>query len=234
MGDVPPFLALMKTCAIIPALNAAGTIGKVVKEIKELGIDPIVIDDGSNDQTSKVSRENGAIVLKNEVNSGKGASLREGIARALSERYDRIFTLDADGQHSPGDIPNFLSLLNTKPQADMIIGNRMNSPAGMPLIRKLTNRFMSRVLSGICGQKIPDTQNGFRLIKSSLLENIELKSRRFEIESELIIKAAAKRALIISVPITSIYQNRQSRINPIADTFRFVKFIISYIICKGK
>lgn len=234
MGDVPPFLALMKACAIIPALDAAETIGKVVKEIKESGIDPIVIDDGSSDPTSKVSRENGAIVLKNEVNSGKGASLRKGFAYALSKGYNHIFTLDADGQHSPKDIPNFLSLLGAKPQADMIIGNRMDSPSGMPLARKLTNKFMSRALSAISGQKVPDTQNGFRLIKSSLLEKIELKSRHFEIESELIVKAAAKNALILSVPITSIYQNRQSRINPIPDTFRFVKFIISYIIFKGK
>lgn len=224
----------MRNCAIIPALNAAQTIGEVVKEIKKSAIDPIVIDDGSTDATSKVSAENGAEVLRNEVNSGKGASLRKGFAYAISRGYTCVLTLDADGQHSPKDIPNFLNLLTKRPDADMIIGNRMDSPEGMPLSRKLTNKFMSWILSAISGQKVPDTQNGFRLIKSQLLENLELKSRRFEIESELILKAAAKKALILSVPITSIYQNRQSRINPIPDTFRFVKFIISYIIFKGK
>lgn len=219
----------MGACAVIPSYNVSATIRGIVKEIKRQGIDVIVIDDGSSDLTSDEAAQAGAAVLKNKINLGKGASLRKGFTYALSRGYDTIITLDGDGQHLPDDISGFLRAQDEYPDADMIIGNRMNCPSGMPLARRLTNKAMSGLISFICKQDIPDTQNGFRLIRSVLLKRIDLRSDRFEVESEMIIKCAQGGAQIISIPVCSVYKNKSSQINPITDTLRFSRFILPYL-----
>lgn len=96
----------------------------------------------------------------------------------------------------------------------------------MPLVRKLTNKFMSWMISLVCHQNIPDSQCGFRLIKREILEKVDLKTRKFEIESELLIKTARLNHKIKSVIIRTIYAGEKSQINPIFDTLRFIKFIL--------
>lgn len=222
----------MAACAVIPSYNVSASIGNIVREIKRQGIDVIVIDDGSSDLTSDEARRSGAFVLKNKANLGKGASLRRGFARALSEGYATIITLDGDGQHLPADITGFLKAQGAYPQAGMIIGNRMNCPSGMPFARRITNRIMSGLISFICNQDIPDTQNGFRLINGELLKKLDLRSDRFEVESEMIIKCGREGWRIISIPASSVYENSGSQINPITDTLRFIKFILPYLFIR--
>jgi hypothetical protein len=107
-----------------------------------------------------------------------------------------------------------------------VVGNRMDNPGDMPAIRIMTNKFMSWLISRIIGQKICDSQCGFRLIKKEVLEKLTLKTNRFEIESELVIVAAKNGFRLKSIPVRSIYyKKQQSRINPFLDTLRFVKFI---------
>lgn len=222
----------MAACAVIPSYNVSASIGKIVREIRGQGIEVIVIDDGSSDLTSDEARRSGALVLKNKANLGKGASLRRGFARALSEGYATIITLDGDGQHLPADITGFLKAQGAYPQAGMIIGNRMNRPSGMPFARRITNRIMSGLISFICKQDIPDTQNGFRLINGELLKKLDLRSDRFEVESEMIIKCGREGWRIISIPVSSVYENKDSQINPITDTLRFIKFILPYLFIR--
>ena len=171
-------------------------------------------------------------MLRNKANLGKGASLKRGFARALSEGCDPIITLDGDGQHLPADIAGFLKARGAYPQAWMIIGNRMSCPSGMPFARRVTNRIMSGLISFICNQDIPDTQNGCRLIKSGLLKKLDLRSDRFEVESEMIIKCGREGGRIISIPVSSVYENSGSQINPITDNLRFIKFILPYLFIR--
>lgn len=219
----------MAICAVIPSYNVSATIQGIAGEIKRQGIDVIVVDDGSSDPTSDKAAKAGAEVLRNKINLGKGSSLRKGFALALSRGYDAVITLDGDGQHLPEDIAVFLKTHRVYPEAAMIVGNRMACPTGMPFARRLTNRAMSGLISFICGQGIPDTQNGFRLIKCSLLKNIELRSDRFEVESELTIKCAQGGGKIISIPVSSVYKNKSSQINPLTDTARFIRFILPHL-----
>jgi hypothetical protein len=137
--------------------------------------------------------------------------------------------MDGDGQHHAGDVDNFLKKMD-ETNADIVIGNRMSDTSSMPLTRHLTNRIMSFFISKICGHRIPDTQCGFRLIKRSVLENIRFKSSNFEIESELLLKAAKKGFRIESVPIKTIYADEESRINPVIDTVRFIAFLIKTMV----
>lgn len=215
----------MKTCVVIPTFNEAGAIGELIESIRRQGLDVIVIDDGSGDDTSAIARKKGAVVLRNSANEGKGASLKKGFGFALEQNYDAVITMDGDGQHRPDDIPYFMRLAQYS-QGGIFIGNRMSRAANMPLLRLLTNKFMSWLISAIAKQRIPDTQCGFRLIKKEVLERLKLRTSKYETESEILIKAARAGFKVESVPIKSVYSGEKSKINPFVDTLRFVRFII--------
>ncbi|MFH0876883.1 MAG: glycosyltransferase family 2 protein, partial [Candidatus Omnitrophota bacterium] len=156
---------------------------------------------------------------------GKGASLRRAFA-ILKERedYDVVVMMDADGQHLPSDIPLFLKHYRHD-HPGLIVGNRMARAKGMPLVRWLTNKFMSFVLSGMCRQPIPDSQCGFRLVSKPLLKAMKLNTENFEIESEMLLVAYRLRFPIESVPITTVYEGQESAIHPVKDTLRFLRFV---------
>jgi hypothetical protein len=116
--------------------------------------------------------------------------------------------------------------------ADIVIGNRMLDTSSMPTLRIHTNRFMSALISFIARQSVPDTQSGFRLIKREVLQKVNLESSNYEIESEMIIKAARAGFRIESVPIKTVYKDEKSRINPIVDTIRFMFFLITTALKK--
>ncbi|MFH1199236.1 MAG: glycosyltransferase family 2 protein [Candidatus Omnitrophota bacterium] len=218
----------MKTCIIIPTLNEAKNIGQLVRQIRQQNLEVFVIDDGSSDNTEKIAKEHGARVIRNQQNEGKGASLIKGIEHALKENFHAVITMDGDGQHLVEDIPYFIRLAQYS-NSSIIIGNRMHKPKNMPLTRLLTNKFMSWLISAIAKQYIPDTQCGFRLIKREVLEKMKLHARRYEIESEILIKGARLGYKIETVTIKSVYNGNKSQINPFIDTIRFIKFVMREI-----
>jgi glycosyltransferase involved in cell wall biosynthesis len=215
----------MRACVIIPTYNEAPGIGRLIKEIRKQNLDVLVVDDGSKDNTSEIAINNGAIVLRNEDNQGKGASLIKGFNYALSHEYDAVITMDGDGQHANSDIPYFIRLAKYS-DSGIFIGNRMSKPKSMPSVRLMTNKFMSWLISKITKQKIPDTQCGFRLIKKDVLKRLNLVTSKYETESEILIKSSRLGYKIESVPIKTVYLNERSHINPFIDTLRFIRFII--------
>jgi glycosyltransferase involved in cell wall biosynthesis len=215
----------MRTCVIIPAYNEAKAIAAVIKEIKKQNLDVVVIDDGSIDNTSGIAQESRAIVLRNEINEGKGESLKKGFEFALNNNFDAVLTMDGDGQHLPEEIPLFLQLAKNS-DTGVFIGNRMLKTKYMPWVRILTNKFMSWLISSVAKQKIYDSQCGFRLIKKEVLKKINLVTSKYETESELLIKASRLGFKIESVPIKTIYLGEKSQINPFIDTIRFFRFIL--------
>lgn len=219
----------MKTCVITPTYNEAKNIGEVVRQIRIQNLEVIVVDDGSEDNTSKIAKDNGALVLRNQNNEGKGASLIKGFNYALKNNFDAVITMDGDGQHEASDIPYFIRLAAYS-NSGIFMGNRMSKPKSMPWIRILTNKFMSWMISKIARQHIPDTQCGFRLIKREVLEKLDLKTRKYETESEILIKSSRLGFKIESVPIKAIYAREKSQINPFVDSLRFIRFIIKEML----
>ena len=209
---------------LIPSYNEGKTIGGIVKALRSRNIVTYVIDDGSFDNTASVAEAEGAVVIKNVNNRGKGAALREGFKHILKEDFDAVLLMDGDGQHKVEDIDNFLKKMDNT-GADILIGNRMLNASSMPYVRMQTNRFMSNLISRISGQHVPDSQCGFRLIKKEVLQKIRLESSNYDIESELIIKAARAGFKIESVPIETVYRGEKSKINPILDTLRFMRLL---------
>ncbi len=214
----------MRTCVIIPTYNESKNIGQIVSQIRLQNLDVLVVDDGSEDNTCGIAAEHGAKVIRNQVNEGKGASLIKGFDYALKEDFHAVITMDGDGQHLVEDIPYFMRLAQYS-NSSIIIGNRMHKPKNMPFVRLATNKVMSWFISRIVKQYIPDTQCGFRLIKREVLERINLSTRKYEIESEVLIKGARLGYKIEAVSIKSIYDGNKSQINPFVDTIRFIKFV---------
>lgn len=215
----------MKNCILIPSYNEAKTIGAITKELKDRGLTVYVVDDGSTDKTADVAALQGAVVIAHDKNKGKGASLIEGFDRILKEKFDAVLVMDGDGQHATGDVDNFFKKM-AETGADIVVGNRMLNAVSMPVIRKITNSIMSRIISKMCGKDIPDTQCGFKLIKRNVLESIKFEFSNFEIESEILLKAAKKGLKIESVPVKTVYRDETSKIKPITDAIRFLSFLI--------
>jgi len=214
----------MKICVVIPSYNESKEISNIVSQIKTLGHAVVIVDDGSSDDTAQIAEAGGAVVLRNQSNLGKGASLIKGFDYALGGDFEAVVAMDGDGQHLTEDISRFIAQAKSS-EAALFVGNRMGQAKSMPMVRYLTNAFMSWLISELIRQRVPDTQCGFRLIKIWLLRRLKLTTTNYEIESEMLIKASRLGAKIESVPIHAIYRGAKSQINPFVDTVRFVIFL---------
>ncbi len=206
---------------LIPAFNAAKSVGDVVRASKELVPDVVVINDGSRDETAAVARAAGAEVVDHPQNRGKGAGLKTGFAYAIKNGYDLVVTLDADGQHLPREIPKFLeSRKETK--ADLIIGGRAHLFGEMLPRRRLANRFSAWTIAKASKTGITDSQSGFRLYSANLLRNVRLHTDGFDLESEVIVRAGVGGFKVITIPIDLGFVNgiSTSHYKPLKDTLR--------------
>ena len=218
----------MRTLVVVPSKDLEATVGGVVRSVLglDLGLDVLVVDDGSTDDTSGAAREAGALVVRHEENLGKGAALRTGFEYAIANDYEAVITMDGDGQHDPGAIPEFLDAIE-KCGADIVVGSRMHAVGDMPRVRIWTNRTTSRIVSLLAGQFIPDSQSGFRIIRTRLLRAISrsLVTSRYDTESEMLIRAGRRGFRIAALAIKSIYRDTVSHINPLVDTMRFIRLV---------
>ncbi|MBU1863498.1 MAG: glycosyltransferase family 2 protein [Candidatus Omnitrophica bacterium] len=214
----------MNTCALIPVFNQESTIKNVVIKTRQYIPIVVVIDDGSYDNTADEAIAGGAIILRNELNQGKGAALKKGFGYACDNNYDAVITLDGDGQHDPEDIAHLLSRID---KADIIIGSRIENSHNMPRLTLIANIILSRIISLLSQQSAHDSQSGFRLIKTSVLKHIRLITNRYEMETELLIKAHRNGFTSIEVPIKTIYYKRLPRSTIVEDTCYMIKLFCS-------
>jgi hypothetical protein len=135
--------------------------------------------------------------------------------------------LDADGQHLPEEIGRFLGAAAVN-DAGLFVGTRMNDLRAMPFLRRKVNRYMSRRISRACGQEIPDTQCGYRMISRALAPHLLEGTSRFDYETEMLFIASQAGFRIASVPISTIYSDEVSSIHPVRDTIRFLKLMRRY------
>lgn len=215
----------MKTCVIIPAYNIEKTLPRVIKGAQKYVREVIVVDDGSSDATFTKAKEAGVEVLKHGKNLGKGRALRTGLKHALEKGFEQIILMDGDGQHDPHEIPRFLKAAQDS-RVDIIVGSRMENVKDMPRERLVVNRIGSFLTSLLARQRIPDSQSGYRLVKSGVLKKITLTSRRYDVESEMLIKAGKRGFGIKSIPIKTIYRQEISHFRKFWDTLRFIKLIL--------
>lgn len=189
----------------------------------------LVVDDGSKDGTESEARAAGVEVIRHTVNQGKGAAIKTGL-HELSTRpgIEYALILDGDGQHLPEEIPNFLEAAN-RTLEPMLVGTRMSDTRTMPLVRKMTNRFMSWQISRVCGQEVPDSQCGFRMIHRDLAPAlVAIATVKFDYETEMLVVASRRGCKIGAVPVSTIYGDEKSKIHPVRDTIRFYQMMARF------
>jgi glycosyltransferase involved in cell wall biosynthesis len=170
----------------------------------------VVVDDGSADGTARVAEAAGARVLRQTPNQGKGAALRTGFRLALAEGIPAVVTLDADGQHDPGEIPKLVAAFAAG-RPDLVIGCR--DFGAMPPLRRLANTLGSLTLRLALGEWIRDNQSGFRLVGRRIMEALASSGESgFEFEVEMIAECLRRGWPIEWVPIRTIYAGGPSHI----------------------
>jgi len=223
----------MRICALVPAFNEASQIAKVVRgAIQHVDV-VVVIDDGSDDGTAEAARAAGATCLILPANRGKASALRTGIEFAAARSFTHVLTLDGDGQHRPEDIPVLVQTA-VGTGADMVIGTRTFERHSMPRARFYSNTFGSRLASALVGREIRDSQSGFRLIRLDKLVSLELRSRFYEFEMEVLIKMARGGCSIEQAPIPAIYEDgrARSKMKPVRDTVRICIWSLAFRFLK--
>lgn len=213
--------------AVIPAYLEEKHIADVVRRALEQLDNVLVIDDGSADATAASARNAGAEVIVHPQNQGKGEAIKTGLRHWLERNLTYAIILDGDGQHRPEEIERFLAGASAT-RAELLIGTRMKDVREMPPLRRAVNRYMSNKISRLCGQPIPDTQCGFRMVHRTLIPDLLGGAERFDYETEMLILASRKGCRVESVPITTVYSDEVSSINPVRDTIRFFKLIRRY------
>jgi glycosyltransferase involved in cell wall biosynthesis len=216
---------LDRVVAIVPAYDVAQSLADVLERLHATLPDArsIVVDDGSRDRTASVAREAGAHVIRHARNRGKGASLRTGIEAALAESPDVLLLLDGDGQHPPEVAPSLIAATN---DADFVIGARARRRTPMPLQRRISNELSSRVVSRLARRPISDSQSGYRAIRADVMRAIRPRGNRYDLETDLLVRAARAGFRIAEVPIPTVYDSAASHFRPLRDTALLVRTML--------
>jgi len=214
---------------VIPAYNEADVIGGLVAAVRQHVDEVIVVDDGSLDGTGARAAEAGASCLRFENNQGKGAAVRYALTRVAPGAFTHVLFMDGDGQHRPEDIPSLIREARVS-GADLVIGTRPLDQARMPRSRHLSNSLGSRIASRLVGRPIRDSQSGFRLVRLASLSAFSLRSRRYEIEMEVLIKLCRRGARVSQAPVALVYDGgrARSKMRPIRDTVRICLWSIAF------
>tara|TARA_B100000929_G_scaffold97620_1_gene76662 strand:- start:11636 stop:12592 length:957 start_codon:yes stop_codon:yes gene_type:complete len=213
----------LRLTVLIPAFNEEKTIKKVIDEIpKEIPsinkIEILVIDDGSSDETARISKESGAEVISFRQNQGRAKAVSEGFKKFLETGSDILVLTDADDQYDSGEIPLVVNPIVDK-TADMVLGDRQVKKLDhMKFGNKIGNRMVTRTLSSLIKMKISDGQSGFRAYTRETVAKLHIFSS-YTFTQETLIETKFKGLKMVNVPVT--FRKR-------ADKSRLISNIFSY------
>lgn len=198
---------------ILPAYNEGQVIARVLKKIPRTltvqkttyQVIPIVVDDGSADNTALEARKDKKThVLNHIINSGAGAATRTGLRYVRENGYDFAATMDADGQHSPKDLRNVLTAV-IKGEGDVIIGSRLINNEGMPAIKVLGNKGLGFITRLLLGVRSSDSQSGLRAFNRKTIDTLTYRENGYAFCSEMLWRAQKAKLHISETPIQAIY-----------------------------
>lgn len=234
IGDLVDYVALKRlqdeghpeligaAAVVIPAHNEADNLPSVLTEMPaEVGglrVQPIVIADGCTDVTEATARNMGATVIRRDLRRGSGAAVRLGYQAALEGGARVIVTLDADGQHDPGEMEQLVKPL-LENDVDMVQGSRILGEFEVESkARKHGVRVFAWLLTLLGSSRITDPSTGYRAMTAAALKRLDLRQDQFYV-SELILDASRKQMNVIEVPIT--IRARASGASKKPTTFRY-------------
>jgi glycosyltransferase involved in cell wall biosynthesis len=211
-------------CVLVPTYNNERTLKRVIDGVLKYTSNIIIINDGATDTTANILEPYLHLEIITIVdNTGKGHALRQGFKKATALGYDYAITIDSDGQHFPEDIPVFVNALHTSENKNLLlIGARNMEQAGVPGKSSFGNKFSNFWFWFETGIKLTDTQSGFRLYPLKAIEKLKLYTNKFELEIEVIVKAAWNDVEVKNIPIQILYDKneRVSHFRPFKDFTR--------------
>ena len=211
-SSVPAGPPRPKTVVVMPAYNAEKTLEHTYRSIPPDWVDTfIVVDDGSYDRTHAVARELGLAVIRHPHNAGYGANQKTCYTQALAGDAEIVIMLHPDGQYDPKIIPDLVGPL-ARNQADVVLGSRMLVPGharagGMPLYKRIANRFLTWVENLVLGQSLSEYHTGYRAYRRQVIETIPYlrNSNDFVFDTQFLFQAVAFGFRIAEVPVTTRY-----------------------------
>ncbi|GHU68531.1 hypothetical protein FACS189413_05640 [Bacteroidia bacterium] len=225
----------MKICIIIPVYNSEELIAGVVKSVLQCAENLIVVNDGSTDGTMeklvKFQKLNKFELISYEKNRGKGYALQQGFRRALKLGFTHAITMDADGQHLASDLEIMTKAAENQPNA-LIVGARKFDNPNMPQGNVFANNFSNFWFALQTGQRLPDTQTGFRVYPLQKIGKMRLFTKRYEAELELLVRCAWCNIRLVSQPVNVYYppvNERFSHFRKGKDFFRIS--ILNTVLC---
>lgn len=179
----------LKIGIVMPAFNEEKNIGKTLslipKDISEK-LDIVIVDDGSTDNTLKIASKYDTIIIQHPINKGNGAAIQTGLDFCKNANYDIVIIIDADGQHEPSYIIDFIKPI-VEEHYDYVIGNRFYYFYDMTIVKKVCSRVMSFILSFFLDQKISDPTMGYRALSSRVVKHLNCESN-YSITLEMLFK----------------------------------------------
>jgi glycosyltransferase involved in cell wall biosynthesis len=228
----PILLTKKKTIAGIPAYNKERTIGSIIHGAEAYVDEVIVVDDGSVDRTSTFARATDATVIRHKTNLGKAAAVQTIIDEAIRLDADALVLLDADFQHDPDEIPQLLRPI-LGDGYDLVLGSRKLTESRrrgkIPFYRPW-GQFVLGVGSHLLAKKkYSDPECGFRALSRAAMEAMGFEKEGFFVESEMIYLAVKKGLKVKEVPITEIYEEGGSTLNPFRHGLSNLSKLIVYV-----
>jgi len=195
--------------AAIPAFNEERTIAKVVYLAQKHVDKVIVCDDGSSDLTGEIAKSLGAELIRHERNLGYGAAIQSLFRRARELDVDVMVTLDADGQHDPGEIPMLVEPV-LEGKADIVVGSRFLVDSGktnsVPKYRRLGIKAITGLTGAASKSGVSDTQSGFRAYGRKALDGLRLNEKGMGVSVEVLMEAEKQGLSVVEVPIECAYR----------------------------
>jgi glycosyltransferase involved in cell wall biosynthesis len=221
-----------RTCALVPALDAAETIGQVVDDLAlSLDVPIIVVDDGSTDATATLAREHGAHVVRHERNRGKGAAIHSGLHEAEQRGFDVAVTADADGQHPGSSARTVLEASNDR--RVLVLGIRDLVHDGAPKRNRFGNGVSNLFLSLFAGTRLRDTQCGLRRYPVAETLALGVRAPGYAFEAEVVLRAIAAGLPIVEVPVGVVYpaeRLRRTHFRGVRDPARIVATVVRTVL----
>ena len=230
--------APVRVAFVVPAYQASHSIARVVSELLDAtrgaveATEPavVVVDDGSTDETEQRARDAGALVVRHDQNRGKGAALLTGFARAHALGAEAAVSVDADGQHLATEAVRVAQ--HQAAREALVLAVRDLRRDGAPRANRFSNGFSNLWMSWFTGRPLRDTQCGLRRYPLPEVLDLHLQGSGYELEAEVILKAARARWPIHELPTRVLYPpgtERVSHFHSVRDPTRIVLRILATV-----
>jgi hypothetical protein len=227
-------LASLRRLAIVPALNEAGSIESVIRELRaeDPNFEILVVDDGSTDGTAALAKAAGARVVQLPFNVGIGGAVQTGYQYALEHGYAIAVQVDGDGQHDPGEIGRVLEPIYDG-RADLVVGTRFVEGGGYrgTRVRRVGIRIFAAIVSLMVGQRVSDTTSGFRAVNRTALRLFAAEYPHDYPEVESIVLLSRRGLRMVEVPVQMrVRETGNSSITALRAAYYMIKVLLALFI----